>query len=293
MKTRYGMVLAVVIALAVGAAAGWFAASAWREEKCLPAVALAKAGGNVETANAGRADGPDGRAVSMKPPKPPSAPAPATPRRKANVDVRPAPEAAKPEEKPVQEEQPEQKNDNERFARYLDMFKNDPGALVAEFLKEADADRARQMEIRKYTIDNLKLDAEQRAVFENALDELQATIKRQQQDAVDLIVEGYLNEDTAADGSIWSSNPLLMRRSMAARESAIQETAEKLYEQLELDGIGDAAKQSYILNAVNRTSFSYECLEPYLSVYDKIYKNMGVGEGVFSWCARQRPVPIK
>ena len=40
-------VAAALAALAVGAAAGWFAASAWREEKCLPAVALAKAGGNV------------------------------------------------------------------------------------------------------------------------------------------------------------------------------------------------------------------------------------------------------
>ena len=52
------MQIAVLLAFAVGAAAGWFAASAWREEKCLPAVALAKAGGNVETAKVGKARSP-------------------------------------------------------------------------------------------------------------------------------------------------------------------------------------------------------------------------------------------
>ena len=36
------------------------------------------------------------------------------------------------------------------------------------------------------------------------------------------------------------------------------------------------------------TSFSYECLEPNLQIYDKIYKNMGVGDGIFSWCRRAR-----
>ena len=58
MRIRSGTIFVVVIALAVGVAAGWFAAGAWREEKCLPAVALAKAGGNVETANDGRARSP-------------------------------------------------------------------------------------------------------------------------------------------------------------------------------------------------------------------------------------------
>ena len=48
MRTRIGTILIAVVALAVGAAAGWFAAGAWGERKC----------GNVETANDGRARSP-------------------------------------------------------------------------------------------------------------------------------------------------------------------------------------------------------------------------------------------
>ncbi len=36
------------------------------------------------------------------------------------------------------------------------------------------------------------------------------------------------------------------------------------------------------------TAFSYECLEPNLAVYDKVYKNMGLGNGIFSWCRRSQ-----
>ena len=48
MRTQLGTILIAVVALAVGAAAGWSAAGAWGERKC----------GNVETANVGRARSP-------------------------------------------------------------------------------------------------------------------------------------------------------------------------------------------------------------------------------------------
>ena len=65
-------------------------------------------------------------------------------------------------------------------------------------------------------------------------------------------------------------------------------TAERLYEQLEFSGISDADAQNIIYRAAYNTSFSYECLEPSLQIYDKVYKNMGVGNGIFSWCSRAR-----
>ena len=37
-----------------------------------------------------------------------------------------------------------------------------------------------------------------------------------------------------------------------------------------------------------KVSFSFECYEPNLAVYDKLYKNMGFGKGIFSWCVRPR-----
>ena len=97
-----------------------------------------------------------------------------------------------------------------------------------------------------------------------------------------------MNEDTAADGRFWDSNPLLCERVISDREAAVRETAEKLYEQLVTDGISDAAFQRVIDNATQKTAFSYECLEPSLQIYDKIYKNMGVGDGIFSWWSRAR-----
>ena len=293
MRTHIGTILVVGVALAVGGVAGWFAAGAWGDA----AVSSKPPYRDSIEDNAGKAGTPRTTNGRVRSPSAQngrarrSATADAKPRRK--VDVRtekrqePVEEVAKSEEKPVPEEKIEaQKKTDNPFPRYLDMFKNDPEALAAEFLKEAEENRAKNVEMRKYTIDKLKLNTEQAAVFEKALDELQGAVRQQQQEAVDLIAGGLLNEDAAADGSIWSSNPLLMRRSIAARESAIQETAEKLYEQLTLDGVSDAMKQSYLLNAVNRTAYSYECLEPYLSVYDKVYKNMGVGDGIFSWCLR-------
>ena len=53
MRTRIGTILIAIVALAVGAAAGWSAAGAWGERKC-GNVELCNCG-NVETANDGRA----------------------------------------------------------------------------------------------------------------------------------------------------------------------------------------------------------------------------------------------
>ena len=41
------------------------------------------------------------------------------------------------------------------------------------------------------------------------------------------------------------------------------------------------------IGAIIAAVFSYECFEPYLAVYDMVYKNMGFGNGIFSWCKQQ------
>jgi len=179
-----------------------------------------------------------------------------------------------------------EKGDNP-FPRYLDMFRNNPEALAAEFEKEADEDRAKQREMRDRAIARLKLNAEQTAVFEKALDDLRDEITQQNREWAELVMSGQLNNETA-DGSIWDSNPLLGQRMVAAREVAVRETSEKLYEQLVLDGVSDAVEQRVLQSVVYRTSFSFECYEPNLAVYDKVYKNMGFGKGIFSWCVRPR-----
>lgn len=187
---------------------------------------------------------------------------------------------------PAQEEQAaqEKKNDNP-FPRYLDMFKNNPEALAAEFLKEAEADNARQRKLREGIIAEWKLNQEQAAMFEKALDDLKAEITRQNEEYAGLVKSGELNYED--DGSIFTSNRLLGQRFVAAREAAMRETSEKLYGQLELDGVSDAEKQRWLFIATQRAVFSYECFEPYLAVYDKVYKNMGFGNGIFSWCKQQ------
>ena len=43
-----------------------------------------------------------------------------------------------------------------------------------------------------------------------------------------------------------------------------------------------------IYRAAYLAPFSYECLAPSLQIYDKVYENMGVGDGIFSWCTRAR-----
>ena len=183
---------------------------------------------------------------------------------------------------PAQEEQAaqEKKIDNP-FPRYLDMFKNNPEALAAEFQKEAEADRASLAKVREHAIDELKLNAEQAAMFEKALDDLRDEVTRTNEEWVELIKSGQLNDED--DGSILTSNRLLGERFVAARQKAFRETAEKLYEQLVLDGVSDAKKQAWLYIATSRTASSYECLEPCLAVYDKIYKNYGIGDGIFSW----------
>ena len=285
MRTNIGTILVVVaVALAAGGVAGWFAAGAWGKGEC-ENVEVCKYG-NMEAANDGRASAPNGRAVSMKPPKEKAKPRCTA---KDNAEKRCDTEAVKQEKKPAQEENAAQKKNDNPFPRYLEMFKNDPEALAAEFLKEADESRAFLDKMRKKAIAKLKLNAEQSAVFEKALDDLRDEITRQNEEWVGLITGGQLNDDLAADGRIWESNPLLSQRMVAAREAAVRQTAEKLYEQLVLEGVSDAVEQNVLINAAYQTSFSYECLEPNLAVYDKVYKNMGVGKGIFSWHCRPHP----
>ena len=119
-------------------------------------------------------------------------------------------------------------------------------------------------------------------IFEKALDNLRDEIRQQYLERVELITSGQLNDETAADGCIWDSNRILQYKMSVPKLAAICNTAEKLYEQLELDGVSNADKQEFLFWAARQTSFSYECLEPYLQVYDKVYKNMGVGDGIFS-----------
>ena len=282
MRTRIGTILIAVVALAVGAAAGWFAAGARGKNKC-ENVEVCK-NGNVETANGGRAQSPsasNGRACR-------SAIADAKPHQKSEAPSEKCRESevAKQEEKAAQVAQVEQQKDDSPFPRYLDMFKNNPEALAAEFQKEAEVDQARQASMREAFVAELKMNAEQAAIFEKALDDLRDQITRNNDEWAGLIASGQLNDED--DGSILTSNRLLGQRFVADREKATRETSEKLYEQLELDGVSDAEKQRLLFIAAQRTTFSYECLEPYLAVYDKIYKNMGVGDGIFSWCTRAR-----
>ena len=281
MRTRIGTILIAVVALVVGAAAGWFAAHDGRERS--PSVPDARASvpraPEQSTRTSGvRAHRPAANVVD----KPRHAAV------KVNADERREADTAKPEEKPEQAAQPELQKDDNPFPRYLDMFKNNPEALAAEFLKEAEADNAKQRKMREDAIDKMKLNAEQAELFEKALDDLRDEITRQNEEWVRLINSGQMNDDTAADGRFWDSNPLLCERVISDREAAVRETAEKLYEQLVTDGISDAAFQRVINNAAQKTAFAYECLEPELAVYDKVYKNMGVGDGIFSWCTRAR-----
>lgn len=273
MKAKNLMI--AIVALFIGAATGWFAAVAVKPS--------ADAAGRARCPQ--RAD--DGSRHAAIPEAKPKRKAPArSAESNRKVPVEPSGENPKEDvgEKAVDNSA---KSDNP-FPRYLDMFKNNPEALAAEFLKEAEEDRANQRKMRDKAIAKLKLNAEQVAVFEKALDDLRDEITQQNREWAELVTSGRLNEDTAADGCIWSSNPLLAQRMVAAREMAVRETSEKLYEQLVIDGVSDAEVQNTLFRVVYNTSFSYECLEPDLAVYDKVYKNMGVGGGIFSWCRRPR-----
>jgi hypothetical protein len=265
-------------ALAVGAAAGWFAGRASTPNVPDAKVSVPRASEQSTRMSGVGAHRPAANVVD----KPRHAAV------KVNADERREAGTAKQEEKPAQVAQPELQKDDNPFPRYLDMFKNNPEALTAEFQKEAEANRTRQAKMREDAVAKLNLNAEQAAVFEKALDDLVAAVTQLEQEQVDLVLSGKLNMDTASDGSLWNSNPLWSKRTTAAREGAVQETAERLYEQLEFSGISDADAQNIIYRAAYNTSFSYECLEPNLAVYDKVYKNMGVGNGIFSWCSRGR-----
>ena len=181
--------------------------------------------------------------------------------------------------------------DDNPFPRYLDMFKSDPAALAAEFEKEAEKERVSLAKVREHAIEALKLNAEQVAVFEKALDDLRAEGTQITEEWVELIKSGQLNYED--DGSIFTDNRLLGQRVVAAREKAMREMAEKLYGQLALDGVSDRDKQAWLFIAASRTVNSIECYEPFLQVYDKVYKNMGFGNGIFSWCRRQRQLQKK
>jgi len=285
MKTKN--VITCLLALAVGVVAGWFAASVRRAVAPRPPQSVAAAAS---------------MAVSMKPPSA------VKPKRKARAKPVPEVSAAKTaKSKPVRLEavqsattgdsaetpkadgaDAEKKaKDDSPFPRYLDMFRNDPAALAAEFEKETEADHVKQRKMCDEAIAKLKLNEEQAALFEKALDDIRNAVLQNMQADVDIITSGQANMDTAADGRFWDSNLLLMDQAVAAREKIVRDAAVELYNQLDVDSVPDAEKQRIIKGATYKTSFSFDCYEPMLQVYDKVYKNMGFGNGIFSWCTRQ------
>ena len=178
-------------------------------------------------------------------------------------------------------------DDDNPFPRYLDMFKNDPAGLAAEFQKEAEADRSKQQKMREQAIAMLELNAEQATFFEKVLDDIRNAVFLLEQENVGLITSGQLNMDTAAEGRLWNSNTLLADQTLAAREKIVQDAAVELYNQLDIDSIPDARKQAIIKRVAYITSFSLDCYEPVLQVYDKVYRCMSIGNGIFSWGKRQ------
>ena len=292
MRIQHETILVAAVALCVGAALGWFAARYVKNEseEVLARPSLGEGSGkhgNMEAANGGRARSPITPNEKAKPRRK------AESRRTAEVHAEKFNEpqtepVVKPTEKPVQEEvAAQQKKDEDPFLRYLEMFTNDPAALTAEFQKEAEADRANQRNMRDKAIAKLKLNAEQAAFFEKALDDIRSAVLQQEQELVGLIASGQLNMDTATDGRLWDSNLLLMDQSVATREKIVRDAAVELYNRLDIDSVPDAEKQRIIQWATMTTSFSYDCYEPALQVYDKVYKNFGIGNGIFSWCKRQ------
>ena len=281
MQMKKKKVIIAVALFAAGAAAGWFASGVANSPD--DDLGRARCPRCADAGGMGRVAIPDVGSSAAKP------------KQKAPIlsaESEWAPPVELPGEKPKEnvEEQSADKGvkpDNP-FPRYLDMFKNNPEALVAEFEKEVEKDRAEQRQLRDWAVAKLKLNKEQAAVFEKTLDDLRDEMRQLSEEAVGLVTSGQLNEDSAEDGSIWSSNHLLIQRSVAARATAVRETAEKLYEQLAFDGVSDAEAQETIRWVAKNTADSIECLEPNLQVYDKVYKNMGCGEGIFSWCNRQR-----
>ena len=270
-------VIIAVAAFAAGAAAGWFASGVGKERPCNETMDAPVV--KPRASDVGRrtpASIPTARAQS---------------RRTAAESQRKAPSeqaGEKPKEAAGENAVGKGANNDNPFPRYLDMFKNNPEALAAEFEKEAEADRVKQRKMRDNAIAKLKLNAEQAAVFEKALDDLRNAILQHEQEEVGLFSSGQMNMDTAADGRIWDSNVLLMDQYVADREKIVRDAAVEIYNQLDIDTVPDSEKQRIIGRTTYVTSFSAECYEPLLQVYDKVYKNMGFGNGIFSWCARQR-----
>ena len=220
MRTRIGTILIAVVALVVGVAAGWFAGRA-----STPNVPDAKVSALRASEQSTRTSG-----VGAHRPAANVVDKPRHAAVKVNADERREADTAKQEEKPEQAAQVELQKDDNPFPRYLDMFKNNPEALVAEFQKEAEADRSSLATMREHALGELKLNAEQVAMFDKALDDLRDEVTRINEEWVELIKSGLLNDED--DGSILTSNRLLGQRIVAAREEAMRKTAERLYEQL-------------------------------------------------------------
>ena len=90
------------------------------------------------------------------------------------------------------------------------------------------------------------------------------------------------------------SSPATMERfgaekaRLVAAGTPVEDADVEIYNQLDIDTVPDSEKQRIIGRTTYVTSFSAECYEPLLQVYDKVYKNMGFGSGIFSWCRRQQ-----
>ena len=284
MKTKN--VIIAVAALVVGVAIGWFAAGVANSSGDDPGRACcprcADAGG------VGRVAIPDVGSSAAKPKR--SAPTPsAESERKASAEL----SGEKPKENAGEQAAGNDTKPDNPFPRYLDMFKNNPEALAAEFEKEAEANRTELREMRDEIIRDWKLNEEEASLLEKALDDLCEEVRRMNEEFVGIIASGQLDDESAEDGSFMCGNHLLSQKKGEAVRTAFRETAEKLYEQLVPDGVSAADEQLILWNAARHTAFSYDSFEPFLQVYDKVYKNMGFGNGIFSWNARQRQLKKK
>ena len=268
-------VIIAVAAFAAGAAAGWFASGVGKERPCnetMDAPVVKPRASDV------------GRRTSASIPT-----ARAQSRRTAAESQRKAPSeqaGEKPKEAVGENAVSKGANNDNPFPRYLDMFRNNPEALAAEFEKEAAADRAEQRQMRDEIIRDWKLNEEDASFLEKALDDLREEVRGLNEEFVGLIASGQLDEESSEDGSIMCSNHLLSQKKGDAVRTAFRETAEKLYRQLVPQGVSAADEQVILWNAVRHTAYSYDSFEPFLQVYDKVYKNMGFGKGIFSWCSR-------
>ena len=203
-------VIIAIGALAVGVAVGWFARGV---------------GGT------GNGERKEGASVAAKPKR-------KEPIRSAESEWAPPVEqpVEKPKENVVDKAADNGANPDNPFPRYVDMFRNNPAALVAEFEKEAEANRTELREMRDEIIRDWKLNEEEASLLEKALDDLCDEVRRMNEEFVGLIASGQLDDESAEDGSFMCGNHLLSQKKGEAVRTAFRETAEKLYEQLVPDG---------------------------------------------------------